>query len=62
MYKQIKELPNTVKATGFATILTYIAVIILVLVVPLAILFIAFPWLFIVIGLLAIGIWVHKRG
>lgn len=62
MWQQIKELPNTVKATGISAALIYIAGIIVVLGVPVAILLIAFPWLFIVIGLLAIGIWVHKRG
>jgi hypothetical protein len=61
MWQQIKELPNTLKATGITTVLVYIGAIIVVLGVPLAILLIAFPWLFIVIGLLIIGIWVHKR-
>lgn len=62
MWQQIKELPNTVKATGISAALIYISGIIVVLGVPVAILLIAFPWLFIVIAVLAIGIWVHKRG
>lgn len=60
--KEFKQLPNTVKATAITAGTVYIASIIVVLIVPLAILLIAFPWLFIVFALLIIGIWVHKRG
>ncbi len=59
---QFEELPNTVKGTAITAGAIYIGAIIVVLIVPLAILLIAFPWLFIVIVLLIVGIWVHKRG
>lgn len=59
---EFKELPNTVKGTAITAGAVYIGGVIVVLIVPLAILLIAFPWLFVVIALLLVGIWVHKRG